>query len=67
MHSPSYALRLRWLDALLPNVPFDGWTEAAAEKAAETDKLTDGEKALAAPHGLADLVDALFDLSLIHI
>ena len=63
MHSPSYALRLRWLDALLPNVPFDGWTKAAAEKAAETAKLTDGEKALAAPHGLADLVDAFFDMA----
>ena len=54
-------LRERWLEALLPNVPFDGWTAQAAEKAALEAGLTSGEQALAAPRGLPDLVDAFFD------
>lgn len=54
-------LRERWLEALLPNVPFDGWTTQAAEKAALEAGLTSGEQALAAPRGLPDLVDAFFD------
>ncbi len=58
---PSSALRARWLDALLPLVPFDGWTEAAAQDAAETAGLDAGERALAAPNGVADLVEAFFD------
>lgn len=59
--SPSSALRARWLSALLPHVPFDGWTMAAADKAAKEAGLTAGEQALAAPDGLADLVEAFFD------
>ena len=58
---PSSALRARWLDALLPLVPFDGWTEAAAQDAADTAGLDAGERALAAPNGVADLVEAFFD------
>lgn len=61
MSHPSAALRAKWLEALLPNVPFDGWTRAAAEAAAETAGLSEGEQALAAPRGLADLVEAFFD------
>ena len=61
MTTPSEALRARWLEALLPAVPFDGWTETAAQTAAETAGLTPGEQALAAPRGLPDLVDAFFD------
>ena len=32
--TPSEVLKFRWLDAMLPDVPFDGWTEVAAAKAA---------------------------------
>ena len=59
--APSTALRARWLDALLPQVPFDGWTEAAAKAAADAAGLDAGEQALAAPNGVADLVEAFFD------
>lgn len=59
--TPSATLRTRWLAALLPAVPFDGWTQAAAIKAATEAGLSPGEQALAAPRGLADLVDAFFD------
>jgi ubiquinone biosynthesis protein COQ9 len=58
---PSSALRARWLDALLPQIPFDGWTEQAAKSAAEAAGLDAGEQALAAPNGVADLVEAFFD------
>jgi ubiquinone biosynthesis protein COQ9 len=46
-HTPSDVLRSRWLDALLPHVTFDGWTDAAAALAAREGGLSDGEKALA--------------------
>ncbi|MEO0981452.1 MAG: COQ9 family protein [Pseudomonadota bacterium] len=59
--TPSARLRVRWLDALLPLVPLDGWTDMAARRAAREAGLTDGEKALAAPGGVSDLVDAFFD------
>lgn len=61
MTIPSAELRTKWLHALLPNVPFDGWTRDAAEAAAKTAGLSEGEQALAAPRGLSDLVDAFFD------
>ena len=61
MTSPSETLRARWLKALLPAIPFDGWTETAAKAAALEAGLTPGEQALAAPRGLPDLVDAFFD------
>lgn len=59
--TPSEALRRRWLDALLPEVAFDGWTETAAGRAANEAGLGDGERALAAPRGVVDLIDAFFD------
>jgi len=59
--TPSEALRRRWLEALLPEVAFDGWTEAAAARAASAAGLSDGEQALAAPGGITDLIDAFFD------
>lgn len=59
--TPSEALRFRWLDALLPDVPFDGWTSESVAKAAESAGLTSGEQALAAPNGVVDLIDAFFD------
>lgn len=63
MHTPSFTLRRRWLEALLPNVPFDGWTDETAQKAAKMCGLTPGEQALAAPRGLADLVDGFFEIT----
>jgi len=59
--TPSEVLRFRWLDAMLPDVPFDGWTEATAARAAKKAGLSEGEKALAAPNGVPDLIDAFFD------
>ncbi len=59
--TPSEVLRFRWLDAMLPDVPFDGWTESAAAKAAARAGLSEGEQALAAPNGVPDLIDAFFE------
>ncbi len=59
--TPSMALRRRWLSALLPEIAFDGWTELAASRAAVSAGLTAGERALAAPRGVIDLIDAMFD------
>lgn len=59
--SPSNRLKDAWLGALLPTVPFDGWTEAAAARAAEEAGLDEGEQALAAPGGLRDLIEHFFD------
>ena len=59
--TPSEKIRRRWLDALLPEVAFDGWTEAAAVRAANEIGLSDGERALAAPRGVVDLIDSFFD------
>lgn len=59
--TPSGDLRRRWLDALLPLVPDQGWTELAARRAAELAGLSAGEQALAAPGGVQDLMEAFFD------
>ncbi|MCA8892033.1 MAG: COQ9 family protein [Hyphomonas sp.] len=59
--TPSRKLRRRWLDALLPEVAFDGWTEAAAARAASQAGLGEGERALAAPRGVIDLIDGFFE------
>ena len=59
--TPSDAIRSRWLAALLPEVAFDGWTEAAARAAADKAGLSEGEQALAAPGGVMDLIEAFFD------
>lgn len=58
---PSAVLRRRWLAELLPDVAFDGWTEEAAARAAVRAGLSEGEQALAAPQGVLNLIDALFD------
>lgn len=58
---PSVLLRRRWLDMLLPEVVFEGWSEAAAKAAAVKAGLTDGEQALAAPRGVIDLLEGFFD------
>ncbi len=58
---PSTRLAERWLDALLPNVAWDGWTEQSARKAADEAGLTDAQRTLAAPRGVPDLIEAFFD------
>lgn len=59
--TPAFDLRAKWLVALLPDVPFDGWTDEAALKAADSAGLSAGEQALAAPHGVRDLIEHFFD------
>ena len=58
---PSILLRRRWLAELLPDVAFEGWSEAAAKRAAARAGLTQGEQALAAPQGVVNLIDTFFD------
>jgi ubiquinone biosynthesis protein COQ9 len=58
--TPSEAYRSRWVEALLPHVAFDGWTDAAAAIAAKEAGLTQGEQALAAPNGVIDLLEHFF-------
>jgi len=58
---PSVLLRRRWLAELLPEVAFEGWSEAAAKLAAGRAGLTEGEQALAAPQGVVNLIDTFFD------
>lgn len=59
--APSQTLRKRWLAAMLPHIPFDGWTEAAMKTAAEDAGLSADEQAFAAPDGLNDLMRTFFD------
>nr|WP_321360694.1 COQ9 family protein [uncultured Hyphomonas sp.] len=59
--TPSQKLRRRWLESLLPEVAFDGWTDAAAARAASNAGLDKGEQALAAPRGVIDLIDGFFE------
>ncbi len=58
---PSAEIRRRWLEALLPDVPFAGWTDRAADLAADRIGLSQGERALAAPGGVRDLIEGYFD------
>ena len=62
MGTPSEKLRDRWLDALLPAVAKTGWTIGAMHRSAAELGLTAGEKALAAPNGVTDLIDHFFKL-----
>ncbi|MHA7898420.1 MAG: COQ9 family protein [Henriciella sp.] len=61
MTTPSEKLRDRWLEALLPLVPEKGWTPISARRAARDAGLDDGERALAAPGGVTDLIDHFFE------
>ncbi|MCR9195006.1 MAG: COQ9 family protein [Hyphomonas sp.] len=63
MSTPSEKLRDRWLDALLPEVEQTGWTVGAMRRSAAAADLTDGERALAAPNGVTDLIDHFFERS----
>ncbi|MFN7055302.1 COQ9 family protein [Hyphomonas sp.] len=60
---PSTLLRRRWLEALLPEVAMEGWTEGAAAAAARQAGLSEGEQALAAPRGVIDLIEGFFDMA----
>ena len=61
MSTPSEKLRDRWLEALLPKVADVGWSTVIAKQAARELGLSAGEQALAAPNGVADLIDHFFD------
>lgn len=61
MVTPSEKLRDRWLEALLPLVPAKGWTRLNARRAAQEAGLDAGERALAAPGGVTDLIDHFFE------
>ncbi len=61
MGIPSSELRDRWLDALLPEVETSGWTTGAMRRSASAAGLSDGERALAAPNGVTDLIDHFFE------
>jgi len=63
MGTPSEKLRDRWLDAMLPEVSKVGWTAGAMRRAATAASLTPGERALAAPGGVTDLIDLFFERS----
>nr|WP_070960904.1 COQ9 family protein [Hyphomonas sp. Mor2] len=63
MATPSENLRDRWLDSLLPEVDKVGWTTGAMRRSAQAAGLTDGERALAAPNGITDLIDHFFERS----
>ena len=51
------AVRLKVLEAALPNVAFDGWTPRLLREAAEAAGVAPGELRLAFPDGVLDLVD----------
>lgn len=51
------AVRLRLLEAALPNVAFDGWTPRLLREAADAAGVSHGEMRLAFPDGILDLVD----------
>lgn len=55
---PMLALKRRLLEAALPNVPFDGWTDAVLHEAAAAASVSPEEARLAYPRGGVDL--ALF-------
>lgn len=63
MRTPSEALKDRWLEAALPHVNADGWTDGVLQKAASTASLSENEQALAAPNGVRDLIDHFFELA----
>lgn len=58
---PSVRLQDKWLDHLLPLIKDEGWTDRAATLAAREAGLGSDEQALAAPHGVRDLIERFFD------
>lgn len=63
MRIPSESIRDRWLEAALPLVETDGWTKSSLHRAAEIAGIDAGEQALAAPNGVNDLIDHMFEQS----
>lgn len=61
MQTPSYKYREQWLNAALPLVADQGWTEPALLRAAEIAELDAGQQALAAPGGINDVIDHMFE------
>lgn len=61
MQTPSYKYREQWLNAALPLVTDQGWTEPALLRAAEIAGLDAGQQALAAPGGINDVIDHMFE------
>jgi ubiquinone biosynthesis protein COQ9 len=57
--APSDRFRERLLDAMLEIAPDSGWTEAAMAKAAEKAGLSEGQRLMACPNGVVDLLTAL--------
>lgn len=58
---PSLELKDQWLEAMLPHVVFDGWTQKSAEIAAKEAGLSPQQQALAAPGGVLDLINHFFE------
>ncbi|MEM9937531.1 MAG: COQ9 family protein [Pseudomonadota bacterium] len=63
MRTPSEAFRDRWLEAALPHINADGWTDAVLTRAAKAAELSENQQALAAPNGARDLIDHFFELA----
>ena len=59
--APSEAYADRLLDAMLETAAEQGWTSLALDRAAKAAGLTSGEVKLAAPHGVASVLDRLGD------
>jgi len=57
-YAPSDLFLDRLVDAMLELAPESGWTHAGLAKAAEKAGLTQGQALLAAPNGLADVLEA---------
>ncbi|MGH6969830.1 MAG: COQ9 family protein, partial [Stellaceae bacterium] len=55
------ALRDKVMLAMLPNVPFEGWSRRALSHATKRVELTDAEIASLFPHGVRDVVAAFSD------
>ena len=57
-HSRNHLNRLRLIEAALPHVPFDGWTQGVFETARKEVGLSEGEAQLACPRRELDLICA---------
>jgi ubiquinone biosynthesis protein COQ9 len=56
-NAPSDLFLARLTDAMLELAPESGWTQVTMDKAAETAGLTRGQALLAAPNGVADVLE----------
>lgn len=59
--TPSAKIREKWVDAMLPEVAFSGWTDSVALKSAEKVGIDDDQQALGAPSGVIDLIEHFFE------